>query len=136
MARSPDPLDNTQTTDASTQPSQPSIEDSQISDAASEALGQPQFSDDYTGSSDEQEEDERSVNTENGMPDTQESDSPYLTRADKKKRKKTAKKTKKRAKKDKKREGKSREKKETDLLRDLRPIRLPRRQVRPHVCLH
>ena len=112
VTRSPDILEQTQTTDVSTQPSQPSVKDSQISDAASEALGQPEFSDDYTGSSDDDEEDERSVNTATGLPDTQASDSPYLARADKKKRKKKkAKKENKKAKKENKREGKKREKK-------------------------
>ncbi len=42
---SPGPIDYTQTTDGSTQPSQPSLADSQISDAASEALGSNLFSD-------------------------------------------------------------------------------------------
>jgi len=111
VVRSPDPLDLTQTTDASTQPSQSTLADSQISDAASEALAQPQFSDDYTGSSDDEEE-ERSVNTDTGLPDTQASDSPYLSRANKKKRKKRkAKRENKRAKKNNKREEKKREKK-------------------------
>ena len=62
--QSPDPLDQTQTTDASTQPSQPSV-------AASEALAAAEFSDDYTASSEDSEEEERSVNTDTGMPDTQ-----------------------------------------------------------------
>ena len=84
--QSPNPLDNTQFTDASTQPSQPSVGESQISDAASDALEHPNFSDDYTDSSDEVEDEERSVNTDTGLPDTQASDSPYLTRADKKKK--------------------------------------------------
>jgi len=89
VVRSPDPLDNTQTTDASTQPSQSqsSLGDSQISDAASEALEAGTFSDDYTGSSEEDETEERSVNTETGMPDTQASDSPYLSRSQRKRRK-------------------------------------------------
>ena len=65
--RSPDPLDLTQTTDGSTQPSQSTLAESQISDAASEALAAT-FSDDYTGSSEEDEEDERSVNTNTGLP--------------------------------------------------------------------
>lgn len=96
--KSPDPLDNTQTTDGSTQPSQPSVTESQISDAASDALGSCLFSDDYTVSSEEEEE--RSVNTDTGLPDTQASESPYLTRAEKKKRKqKKAKKASKKAKK-------------------------------------
>ena len=85
--QSPNPLDNTQFTDASTQPSQPSVGESQISDAASDALEHLNFSDDYTDSSDEVEDEERSVNTDTGLPDTQASDSPYLTRADKKKEK-------------------------------------------------
>ncbi len=86
--QSPNPLDNTQCTDASTQPSQPSVGESMISDAASDALEHPNFSDDYTDSSDEVEDEERSVNTDTGLPDTQASDSPYLTRPDKKKKKK------------------------------------------------
>lgn len=110
---SPGPIDYTQTTDGSTQPSQPSLADSQISDAASEALGSNLFSDDYTGSSeDQEEEEERSVNTETGMPDTQASDSPYCTRAEKKKRKhKKAKKASKKAKKNNKKEGSFKDKK-------------------------
>jgi hypothetical protein len=59
-----------------------------ISDAASDALEHPNFSDDYTDLSDEVEDEKRSVNTDTGLPDTQASDSPYLTRADKKKKKK------------------------------------------------
>ena len=51
IEHSPGLLDNTQTTDGSRQPSQPSVAESQISDAASEALGSTLFSDDYTGSS-------------------------------------------------------------------------------------
>ena len=114
LVHSPDPMDNTQTTDPSTQPSQPSIGDSQISDAASEALGNPEFSDDYTGSSDDNEDGERSVNTDSGLPDTQASDSPYLSRADKKKRKKKLKKAKKKAKKSAKQEGENRAKRTRD----------------------
>lgn len=45
--RSPGPLDNTQMTDSSTQPSQPTIDDSQISGAASELLANPNIADDY-----------------------------------------------------------------------------------------
>ena len=74
------------------QPSQPSLADSQISDAASEALGGNLFSDDYTGSSeDHKEEEERSVNTETGMPDTQASDSPKRRKGSRRRRKKQAK---------------------------------------------
>ena len=98
--RSPDPLDLTQTTDASTQPSQSTLGESKISDAASEALATT-FSDDYTASSEEDEDDERSVNTVTGLPDTQASDSPYVSRSEKQKRKKE-KKEKKEAKKSKK----------------------------------
>ena len=101
IVRSPDPLDNTQTTDGSTQPSQSTIHDSQISDAASDAAAEGIFSDDYTGSSEEEVEEERSVNTETGMPDTQASDSPYLTRSQKKRRRKKEKKASKKEKKDK-----------------------------------
>ena len=64
--QSPNPLDNTQCTDASMQPSQPSVGESMISDAASDALEHPNFSDDYTDSSDEVEDEERSVNTDTG----------------------------------------------------------------------
>jgi len=85
--QSPDPLDHTQTTDVSTQPSQSTFGDSQISDAASEAL-RGTFSDDYTGSSEEEEDETRSVNTDTGRPDTQDSESPYLSRSEKQKRKK------------------------------------------------
>jgi len=60
--------------------------ESNVSDAASEALAAI-FSDDYTGTSEDDEEEERSVNTATGMPDTQASDSPYLTRSEKKKKK-------------------------------------------------
>ena len=101
--QSPDPLDHTQTTDVSTQPSQSTFGDSQISDAASEAL-RGTFTDDYTGSSEEEEDEARSVNTDTGRPDTQDSESPYLSRSEKQKRKKRkekkdAKKSKKAAKK-------------------------------------
>ena len=89
-ARSPDPLDLTQTTDASTQPSQSSLGDSMISDAASDAIAD-NISDDYTGTSEEEEEESRSVNTETGLPDSQASDSPYLSRSQKRKRKKAKK---------------------------------------------
>jgi len=99
-ARSPDPLDLTQTTDASTQPSQSSLGDSMISDAASDAIAD-NFSDDYTGSSEEEEEGSRSVNTETGLPDSQASDSPYVSRSQKRKRKE-AKKAAKQAKKERK----------------------------------
>ena len=85
--QSPNALNCTQTTDASTQPSQTSISNSQISDAASEALRQGLLDDDYTGSSEEEENEERSVNTESGLPDTQASDSPYQPRNKKRKRK-------------------------------------------------
>ena len=73
--RSTDPLDNSQTTDASTQPTQSNLGNSQTSDAASEALAAGTFSDDYTGSSEDDEDEERSVNTETGLPDSQGSDS-------------------------------------------------------------
>ena len=110
--QSPNPLEYTQTTDASTQPSQPSVGDSQISDAASEALREPHFSDDYTGSSDEVEDEERSLNTETGLADTQASDSPYLARGDKKKKKKRKqKKENKKAKRNSKKSGNSKDKK-------------------------
>jgi len=106
LTRSPEPLDNTQTTDASTQPSQPSLAESKISDAESEAIANTPFSDDFTDSSDDKEDEERSVNTDTGLPDTQASDSPYLSRTEKKKRKKKkAKKESKRAKKHPKKEG-------------------------------
>jgi hypothetical protein len=85
-SRSPDLVDQTQTTDQSTQPTQSSLGESNVSDAASEALA-AMFSDDYTGSSEDAEEEERSVNTATGMPDTQASDSPFLSRSEKKKRK-------------------------------------------------
>jgi hypothetical protein len=88
VAGSPDPVENTQLTDASTQPSQSSLGQSQISDAASEALAAGSIEDDFTGESEEDEDEERSVNTETGLPDTQASDSPYVTRSSKKKRKK------------------------------------------------
>ena len=100
VVRSPDPLDNTQTTDGSTQPSQSTIANSQISDAASDI-----FPDDYTASSEEEVEEERSVDTETGLPDTQASDSPYRTRSQKKKRRK--KKAKKASKKEKRRNKKN-----------------------------
>ena len=110
--QSPDPLDNTQTTDASTQPTQSTLGDSQISDAASEALAAGTFSDDYTGSSEDDEDEDRSVDTETGLADSSASDSSYLTRSQKKKRKrrkakKASKKSKKSHKKaeDRKREG-------------------------------
>jgi len=84
-ASSPDPVDQTQGTDLSTQPTQSTLGDSNVSDAASEALAAT-FSDDYTGTSEDDEEEERSVNTATGMPDTQASDSPFLSRSEKKKR--------------------------------------------------
>ena len=108
--QSPEPLDQTQTTDVSTQPSQSTLGESQISDAASEALGTT-FTDDYTGSSEDDEEAERSVNTDTGLPDTQASESPYLSRSQKRKRKrakKEAKKAKKESKKRESRKGKNR----------------------------
>jgi len=109
VAGSPDAVGNTQLTDNSTQPSQ-STSQSQISDAASEALAAGSFEDDYTGESEDEEDEERSVNTETGLPDTQASDSPYETRSSKKKRKKRkakkeAKKEKKNRKRDEKRKG-------------------------------
>ena len=70
---SPDPLDQTQTTDLSTQPAQSTMGESNISDAASEALAAP-FSDDYTGTSEDDEDEQRSVDTATGLPDTQASD--------------------------------------------------------------
>jgi len=102
-------------TDASTQPSQSSLGQSQISDAASEALAAGSIEDDYTGESEEGEDKERSVNTETGLPDTQASDSPYMTRSSKKKRKKRkdkkgSKKGKKSSKRDADRKGRKREK--------------------------
>ena len=106
--QSPDPVDPTQTIDISTQPSQSTLSESNVSDAASEALGAT-FSDDYTGSSEEDEDEKRSVNTETGLQDTQESDSPYLTRTQKRKRKrdkKEAKKAKKASKKHERRKAK------------------------------
>ena len=57
VAGSPDAVGNTQLTDNSTQPSQ-STSQSQISDAASEAQAAGSFEDDYTGES-EDEEDEK-----------------------------------------------------------------------------
>ena len=106
--QSPDPVDPTQTIDISTQPSQSTLSESNNSDAASEALGAT-CTDDYTGSSEEDEDEERSVNTETGLQDTQESDSPYLTRTQKRKRKrdkKEAKKAKKASKKHERRKAK------------------------------
>ena len=131
--QSPNPLDNTQFTDASTQPSQPSVGESQISDAASDALEHPNFSDDYTDSSDEVEDEERSVNTDTGLPDTQASDSPYLTRADKKKKKKRKqKKENKKAKKS----SKKREESKSDRRKNLHHALLHIRELHQLVRLH
>ena len=84
--QSPDPVEPTQTTDISTQPSQSTLGKSNVSDAASAAL-EATFSDDYTGSSEDDEDTQRSVNTDTGLPDTQASESPYLSRTQKRKRK-------------------------------------------------
>ena len=86
-----DPLDNTQTTDNSHR-SQSSVGDSQISDAASEALAQGEFSDDFTGEDEEDEDAVRSVDTRTGLPDSQITDRSYDDYKEKKKRKKKAKK--------------------------------------------
>jgi hypothetical protein len=67
VAASPDAVENTQLTGASTQPSQSSLGQSIISDAASEALAAGSFQDDYTGSSEGDEEENRSVNTDTGL---------------------------------------------------------------------
>ncbi len=64
--QSPNVLDHTKKTDGSTQPSQPSQSNSQISDAVSEALRESHFDDNYTGSSEKYENEDRSVNTDNG----------------------------------------------------------------------
>jgi hypothetical protein len=110
---SPDPLEQTQTTDMSTQPTQSTMGESNISDAASEALAAP-FSDDYTGTSDDDEDEQRSVDTATGLPDTQASDSPFLSRSERKKRrsKKSKKDLKKKRKAAKKRSGRKDNKKE------------------------
>ena len=76
--QSPNALECTQTTDGSTQPSQTFVETPRISDAASEALREGEFDDDYTGSSEEDENQERSVNTDSGLPDTQSSENSKL----------------------------------------------------------
>ncbi len=86
VASSPEPIDQSQITDLSTQPTQSTLGESNVSDAASEALAAG-FSDDFTGTSEDDEEEDRSVNTATGLPDTQASDSPYLCRSEKKKRK-------------------------------------------------
>ena len=108
-------------TDGSTQPSQSTLGQSQISDAASEALAAGSIEDDYTGESEDEEDEERSVNTETGLPDTQASDSPYETRSSKKKRKKR--KAKKESKKEKK--NRKRDEKRKGMKRDNSPPRSP-----------
>jgi len=92
-----EPIENTQTTESSLH-SQLSAGDSQISDAASEALAQGEYSDDYTGEDEEDEDEERSVDTCTGLPDSQLTDGTYDEQIDKKKRKKKTKKAKKKAK--------------------------------------
>jgi len=90
-----DILDNTQTTDNS-QHSQSVSGESLVSDAASEALGTAEFSDDFTGESEDSENEERSVDTRTGMPDSQLTDGTYDDQKEKKKkRRKKAKKAKK-----------------------------------------
>jgi hypothetical protein len=121
VAGSPDPVRNTQLTDGSTQPSQSTLGQSQISDAASEALAAGSIEDDYTGESEDEEDEERSVNTETGLPDTQASDSLYETRSGKKKRKKR--KAKKESKKEKK--NRKRDEKRKGMKRDNSPPRSP-----------
>ena len=51
-----------------------------------------ELSDDYTGESEEDEDEERSVNTDTGLPDSQLSDGKYDDAREKKKRKKKRKK--------------------------------------------
>ena len=57
-----EPLENTQTTDNSPY-SQSSGGESQVSDAASEALRHGELSDDYTGEDEEEEDERRSVDS-------------------------------------------------------------------------
>jgi hypothetical protein len=86
-----EPLENTQTTDSSYR-SQTSGGESQISDAASEALAHGEFSDDFTGDDEDEENEDRSVDTRTGLPDSQLTDGSYDDHKEKKKRKKRAKK--------------------------------------------
>ena len=90
-------LDSTQTTDNSRH-SQSSAGESLVSDAASEALAAADFSDDFTGDDEDLENEERSVDTRTGMPDSQLTDGSYDDHKEKKKkRRKKAKKAQKKS---------------------------------------
>ena len=95
-----EPLENTQTTDTSYR-SQSSPGDSKVSDAASDIWAEVEYSDDYTGEDEESENEERSVDTRIGLPDSQLTDGTYDEQKEKKKRRKKAKKAANKAKGDK-----------------------------------
>ena len=82
---------NTQTTESS-DPSQRSAGESNVSDAASDCLAHGEFSDDFTGEDEDDEDEKRSVDTRTGMPDSQLTDASYDEQIEKKKRKKKKKK--------------------------------------------
>ncbi len=82
---------NTQTTESS-DPTQRSAGESNVSDAASDCLAHGEFSDDFTGEDEDDEDEKQSVDTRTGMPDSQLTDASYDEQIEKKKRKKKKKK--------------------------------------------